>query len=259
MTIRLQNRAFQACYERQYFGFHSLRSGFLTTALIKAGDDNTARTRELEQTATVARWVLYSAVEMKYVKSAAIAIHVANRLVLPDTELHATNVVEPILATSEIFHNMKLQPIPWTGGELLSSFKEQITMVLSMSCTLLGQGPTKFHALKAKATRNFCVTESIPLSDFELHVQNCLMKDQTPISLANHFLRGSLRKRKYWLEWELKALSDGRAANKSWDEISQAMSEKCDLKKKLLTGMPRLTAQSKTGVKRGVASLDPVI
>ncbi|KAK2959874.1 hypothetical protein BLNAU_5071 [Blattamonas nauphoetae] len=94
MTIRLQNRAFQAGYERQYFGFHSLRSGFLTSALIKAGDDNTASTRVLEQTAIVARWGPYSAVQMKYVKTAAIAIHVANRLVLPDTELHAMNVIE---------------------------------------------------------------------------------------------------------------------------------------------------------------------
>ncbi|KAK2940197.1 hypothetical protein BLNAU_24891 [Blattamonas nauphoetae] len=40
MTIRLQNRPFQAGYPLQYFGFHSLRSGFISSALIKAGDDD---------------------------------------------------------------------------------------------------------------------------------------------------------------------------------------------------------------------------
>ncbi|KAK2947608.1 hypothetical protein BLNAU_17441 [Blattamonas nauphoetae] len=252
MTVRLQNRAFQAGFNRQYFGFHSLRSGFLSSALIKAGNDDSTRTRVLEQTAIVARWVPYSSVQMRYVKSATIGVHVANRLVMPNSELHATNVMEPVLTTTEIFHNTKLKPIPWTGGEQLSAFKEQVTTVLGMSCAMLTRGSAKFHALRAKATRLFCKDESLSTANCERHIQDCLSSGQTPTTMAQLFLRGvrddlakqpnqanqeervvvqspppkPIRQRKYWLEWELRALADGRAANMSWEEISRLIADR---------------------------------
>ncbi|KAK2956873.1 hypothetical protein BLNAU_8150 [Blattamonas nauphoetae] len=85
--------------------------------------------RVLEQTAIVARWVPNSTVQMTYIKSSMICTHLANRLVLSDSELHATNVIEPILTTTELIHNTKLQPISWTGGEQLVAFKEQESAV----------------------------------------------------------------------------------------------------------------------------------
>ncbi|KAK2946656.1 hypothetical protein BLNAU_18408 [Blattamonas nauphoetae] len=295
MTIRLQNRAFQAGFDRQYFGFHSLRSGFISSALIKAGDDNQARTRVLEQTAIVARWVPYSTVQMKYIKSSMISTHVANRLVLPDSELHASNVIEPILATTELFHNTKLQPISWTGGEQLLAFKEQVSTVLGMACALSGTGSIKFQALKTKATKVFCQDQSISKTDLDRYIQNCLLSGRTPVSMAQQYLRSvredlpkqptvaltaevvvpvcppakPIRKRKYWLEWELHTLADGREAKKSWQEISQMIAAKggertpdnCkirwfaavrDMRKELQNDVTPPPTQSRTGKKREV-------
>ncbi|KAK2946792.1 hypothetical protein BLNAU_18250 [Blattamonas nauphoetae] len=294
MTIRLQNRAFQAGHPLQYFGFHSLRSGFISSALIKAGDDDRARTRVLEQTAIVARWVPYSPVQMQYVKKAAIGAHVANRLVMPDSELHSSNVMEPVLTSSEIFHNQKLDPIPWTGGELLETFNQHVTCVLGMLCALTGSGPNKLSTLRGRAARNYCSDESITKSNCEVHIQNSLMKDKTPLSMAQRFLSGvrdelavqmddvnsdgnvvipcaapkPIRKKKYWLEWERNALADGREAGKSWEEISQSISDrggertpdncamcwyarKRDMKKRLMNEEIPPEPQSNTDGKRG--------
>ncbi|KAK2951254.1 hypothetical protein BLNAU_13870 [Blattamonas nauphoetae] len=226
MTVRLQNRAFQAGFNRQYFGFHSLRSGFLSSALIKAGNDDSTRTRVLEQTAIVARWVPYSSVQMRYVKSATIGVHVANRLVMPNSELHATNVMEPVLTTTEIFHNTKLKPIPWTGGEQLSAFKEQVTTVLGMSCAMLTRGSAKFHALRAKATRLFCKDESLSTANCERHIQDPNQANQEERVVVQSPPPKPIRQRKYWLEWELRALADGRAANMSWEEISRLIADR---------------------------------
>lgn len=49
------DRAYKAGFDRGYFSFHSLRSGFLCSALLKAADRSEVEAA-LEHTALVAGW-----------------------------------------------------------------------------------------------------------------------------------------------------------------------------------------------------------
>ncbi|KAK2964600.1 hypothetical protein BLNAU_517 [Blattamonas nauphoetae] len=154
-TIRLRNRAYEAGYPLKYFGFHSLRSGFISSALLKAGNDQAKRAAVLEQSTIVARWIPYSRVQMGYVKKSTIGMHVANRLVLPDSELSSTAVVESALTQPELFHNRELTAIPWMGGEKLECFNKYVSVVVGMCCALLTYSTDRQKAMKDKAILRF--------------------------------------------------------------------------------------------------------
>jgi hypothetical protein len=62
--------------------FHSLRSGFLVSNLIKAGTNKERRTAVLETAGMVAGWLPASRPQMQYVRPTAIKLIIANRLVL---------------------------------------------------------------------------------------------------------------------------------------------------------------------------------
>ncbi|KAK2946789.1 hypothetical protein BLNAU_18247 [Blattamonas nauphoetae] len=250
MTIRLQNRAFQAGYPLKYFGFHSLRSGFISSALLKAGDNDARRTRVMEQTAIVARWVPFSKVQMAYIKSAAIGMHVANRLPLPDDCLHSTNVLESVLSNSEIFHNQELFAIPWSGGETLECFQKHVTVVLAMCCSLLSQSVDRPRAIKDIAIHRYCSKLSIPHDEFVSSIQKKLSGGEDPLELARSFvslvydelkaaltqkrscpiippiIQKTTRPRQYWSDWELRELAEGKKSNETWDEISMRIKNK---------------------------------
>ncbi|KAK2948187.1 hypothetical protein BLNAU_7 [Blattamonas nauphoetae] len=81
MRTQFQKRAFQAGFPINHFGFHSFRSGFISSAVIKAGDDEQARTRVLEQCAIVAKWIPFSSTEMGYIKESTIRQRVPKAIV----------------------------------------------------------------------------------------------------------------------------------------------------------------------------------
>ncbi|KAK2944625.1 hypothetical protein BLNAU_20484 [Blattamonas nauphoetae] len=153
MTLAFQKRAFQAGFPLKHFGFHSLRSGFISSALINAGDDDQARARVLEQCAIIAKWVPFSATEMGYVKSSTVGVHVSTRLVLPNR--NHKSVIEQVLSSTEIFHQIKLMPIAWTGRELYNSFIDFSVRMLCMSCIAKGEPVGTEHNLFNKALYRF--------------------------------------------------------------------------------------------------------
>ncbi|KAK2948428.1 hypothetical protein BLNAU_16593 [Blattamonas nauphoetae] len=200
--------------------------GFLagSPSTTRAGDNDARRTRVMEQTAIVARWVPFSKVQMAYIKSAAIGMHVANRLPLPDDCLHSTNVLESVLSNSEIFHNQELFAIPWSGGETLECFQKHVTVVLAMCCSLLSQSVDRPRAIKDIAIHRYCSKLSIPHDEFVSSIQKKLSGGEDPLELARSFVSLTTRPRQYWSE--LRELAEGKKSNETWDEISMRIKNK---------------------------------
>ena len=71
MRERLKTYLRKLGYPSREFGFHSLRSGYLCTALLNTNDDLESRTAVLERTAIVAGWVPGGKAQMRYVKKVA--------------------------------------------------------------------------------------------------------------------------------------------------------------------------------------------
>lgn len=110
MSSRLKTRARQAGYPKSLFSFHSLRAGFMCSAMIQAGMDASRRKAVLEMTALVAGWKICGYSQMLYVKEVARATIVASRLVLPESESGPVGVIDPALVCPESFHGIKMLP-----------------------------------------------------------------------------------------------------------------------------------------------------
>ena len=80
---RFKSRAVCAGYPRSLFSYHSLRSGFICSAIINAGTNPSNIEAVLENTAYVADWIPRSACQMRYVKDTVKRLIISNRLVLP--------------------------------------------------------------------------------------------------------------------------------------------------------------------------------
>ena len=69
MRQHLKKRLYYSGYPTELFGFHSLRSGMLCSALLHSNtEDLEVRRSVLEATAIIAGWVPNSKVQMIYVK-----------------------------------------------------------------------------------------------------------------------------------------------------------------------------------------------
>src|SRR6185437_252441 len=90
------------------FSFHSLRAGFICSALLKSGSDAEALKSVLENTSFVAGWKPNHPAQLRYVKTCARKTIVSSRLVMPLEENASTNPVDPFLTSSETFHNILL-------------------------------------------------------------------------------------------------------------------------------------------------------
>ena len=122
MRELFKTRAALAGFPHSLFSFHSLRSGFLCTALLKAGTDSNAIKAVLENTAFVAGWIPNQAAQLRYVKESAKRTIVTSRLILPNEEQDSNNVVDELLATSETFHHVTLSPSSWDPQTNYKSF-----------------------------------------------------------------------------------------------------------------------------------------
>lgn len=123
MRQLFKTRADFAGFPYTKFSFHSLRAGFICTAIMNAGISNDAIKAVLEHTAYVAGWVPGQTAQMRYVKDCVKRSIVSSRLVLSAEELESDGIVDKVLTTSENFHNIKLGPSKWQSDTNYKMFQ----------------------------------------------------------------------------------------------------------------------------------------
>ena len=111
MRQSLKTRAELAGYPKERFGFHSLRSGMLCSALINADNDEESRRAIFEDTALVAAWKPGGAAQLRYAKQPLVRGIVASRLVGINLgpEHVSGKILKSDLATPEGFHGFELE------------------------------------------------------------------------------------------------------------------------------------------------------
>ncbi len=120
MYTTFKNAAEKAGYPHDLFCFHSLRAGFICSAIINCGSNKEARAAVLETTAFVARWVPNSRAQLGYCENVITAVIIANRLTNPVTSSSSLNsgAIESALTTPEAFHNLASPLIPTYNKEI---------------------------------------------------------------------------------------------------------------------------------------------
>ena len=141
MSNRFSSRAICAGYPAGMFSFHSLRSGFISSAIIAAGTDENKIKAVLEHTAYVARWIPNGKAQKRYVDNCTRSTIVCNRLLQKDC---ATTVIEPNLTSPEIFHSIKLTEPNWNKRTNYQSFFKAVNDKLKKP-TLSYSAQTSFN------------------------------------------------------------------------------------------------------------------
>ncbi|KAH7818580.1 uncharacterized protein MONOS_16053 [Monocercomonoides exilis] len=108
MGNRFRQRASHAGYDWNFLSFHSLRSGFICSALIKAGSSAEAKQAVLEKTALIAGWAPMHLAQMGYIKMVARRTIVSSRLVTAN-EQGSTGEVDETLLDLEVFHGISFK------------------------------------------------------------------------------------------------------------------------------------------------------
>ena len=106
MSAMFKERAQLAGFPEGLLSFHSLRAGFICSALIKAGSDADAQAAVLENTAFVAGWVPHGKAQLRYVQTSVRATIIANRMIRQVDGSSSSQVIELALATSAAFHGL---------------------------------------------------------------------------------------------------------------------------------------------------------
>lgn len=150
MRAVFKSRAALAGFPHDLFCFHSLRAGFLCSAILKAGTDANAVRAVLENTAFVAGWVPNQAAQLRYVKTCAKKTIISSRLILPVEENDEANVIEPLLMSSEAFHNIRLSEPSWDPDTNYKSFQQKVDKIFTIDAL----EPEMRKALKDKCWRN---------------------------------------------------------------------------------------------------------
>jgi hypothetical protein len=190
MRERFKTSFLKAGYPELIFGFHSLRAGFICSALLKA-NSSAMRTAVLEVTAFVGGWVAGGRAQLRYVKRAAKSCIVASRLVNPSSDQLSDDPVDLRLMAPELFHGVPLQPSQWRHTDLYLDFSK----------SLRGQIKDKITAL------------DIPLSPPNL----ILMIDNVQEKAYNAFVQATDQ-----LESQAKAIY---TLNPRWHIVKQRCSE----------------------------------
>ena len=162
MRERFKVRVISAGFPAKMFSFHSLRSGFLCSALLKAGSDKNALSAVLENTAFVAGWIPNRPAQLRYVKESVKRTIVATRLITNNETSGDASVIDKILSTSENFHNITLAGGNWDPETNYRQF---------------------FKVLNAKFS-----LQSLPKRECEYLRMKCWRKSMNQYVLASHML-----------------------------------------------------------------------
>lgn len=108
MRTRFKSRAMAAGYPVDLFGFHSLRSGFLCSAVINASTNPNnigGTTGIMEHAAAIGGWRPFGRSQRRYLKTAIKSIMVCTELVMPNRSGNSSgSLVATSLITPEAFH-----------------------------------------------------------------------------------------------------------------------------------------------------------
>ncbi|KAH7832791.1 uncharacterized protein MONOS_16905 [Monocercomonoides exilis] len=126
MRERFKQRAENAGYPRNLFSFHSLRSGFICSALIKSGKNEDSKKAVLEKTALIAGWVPYRLAQMTYIKNVARRAIVSSRLVMPYKEGRNESEMDETLLELEMFHGIVLKMKEGNEKNPYEKYKEKV-------------------------------------------------------------------------------------------------------------------------------------
>ncbi|KAH7817155.1 uncharacterized protein MONOS_13303 [Monocercomonoides exilis] len=137
MRVRLKKRAVQAGYPDNLFGFHSFRSGFICSALLKAGENQEKRKQALEATAFVGNWILISKSQWEYVKETEKAVIIGNRLGFPDETVEDDVYYDMALTSPQVYHNIKLNEPIWKKESIILTFDFFVLEILKATCSEL--------------------------------------------------------------------------------------------------------------------------
>ena len=142
MNRRFKDRAFLAGYPDCLLTFHSLRSGFICTALLNAGSNENAVQAVLEKTAFIAGWVPRGPAQMRYVKASSRQTIVTSRMIRPGSE---GPIMEPLLAQPDTFHNMPLSASRWNDDVNYKSFFRKVDAAFTLLDTSHGHDRESFR------------------------------------------------------------------------------------------------------------------
>ncbi|KAH7820174.1 uncharacterized protein MONOS_17885 [Monocercomonoides exilis] len=135
MRVRLKKRAVQAGYPDNLFGFHSFRSGFICSALLKAGENQEKRKQVLEATAFVGNWAFISKSQWEYVKETEKAVIIGNRLGFQDEAIESDDYYDMTLTSPAIYHNIKLNEPIWKEESIILAFDFYVLEIIKATCS----------------------------------------------------------------------------------------------------------------------------
>ena len=126
MRTRLKEAAYKAGYPRDLFCFHSLRSGFICSALIRNGLSNNHR-GVFEHTGIIADWKINGRAQLRYIKNVAKRTLCASRLVATSSDDLEEEVIPHELISTEQFHSIQLGPVLWKReNEMIQVFNRDM-------------------------------------------------------------------------------------------------------------------------------------
>eukprot|EP00002_Diphylleia_rotans_P021178 TRINITY_DN4125_c0_g1_i1.p1 TRINITY_DN4125_c0_g1~~TRINITY_DN4125_c0_g1_i1.p1 ORF type:complete len:735 (-),score=68.07 TRINITY_DN4125_c0_g1_i1:594-2711(-) len=126
MSILFRKRSYLCGYPKKYFSFHSLRSGFLNSAILQAGDQGLQMKGVLESTAHIAGWRPFRASQMGYVRDCTNRSIICSRLVLGHEKGMEQNRITDDWMDPEEFHNIRLREPCWPKSTFYKGFQDYI-------------------------------------------------------------------------------------------------------------------------------------
>lgn len=131
MREALKQSAFKAGYDKELFCFHSLRSGFICTALMKSCIDKSNVVNVIEATAYVAGWDHTKKTQQLYVKRACKKQIIGNYLV--DKNNNKT-IIDNDSFKPEVFHQIELKEKQWSSKVNFEGLISDITKYSESIC-----------------------------------------------------------------------------------------------------------------------------
>eukprot|EP00770_Monocercomonoides_exilis_P016345 MONOS_16299.1-p1 / transcript=MONOS_16299.1 / gene=MONOS_16299 / organism=Monocercomonoides_exilis_PA203 / gene_product=unspecified product / transcript_product=unspecified product / location=Mono_scaffold01628:4578-5801(-) / protein_length=408 / sequence_SO=supercontig / SO=protein_coding / is_pseudo=false len=196
MRVRIQKRAKQAGYPDKLFGFHSLRSGFLCSALLKIGNNPLKRESVLETASFIAKWKFGGPTEEEYVSRTTKATIISNRTNFPNDVLESEEPFALDLSNPTVFHNVEIKRSEWRIESILDTFRFYVLQIIKFTCWKFGYPSSYISKLHSMAAAKFVKAHDIKRKKNQTAIHACkeyilqLVKTSGGdlINLANEYL-----------------------------------------------------------------------